>query len=130
MFSSLPFQSDICSMLAFASFLRGQSPARQTKVVDSNLRPLKSGHICLSVPGCANDATSSNPTTQGRVVANVHEQTNCNCGCVVSECGSVHCKTCKYISQGNTFTSNVTKRSYEVLSPSTSMNCVSENIVY
>ena len=76
------------------------------------------------------DATSPNPTTQERVVTDVHAQTNCNCGCVVSECGSVHCKTCKHISQGSTFTSNVTKRSYEVLSPNTSMNCVSENIVY
>ena len=24
-------------------------------MVEGNLRPLKSGHICLSVPGCAKD---------------------------------------------------------------------------
>ena len=45
----------------------------------------------------------------------------------MSECGSVRCKTDfsrKY------FTNNVTKRLYKVLSSSTSMNCVSENIVY
>ena len=45
----------------------------------------------------------------------------------MSECGSVRCKT--YFSR-KYFTNNVTKRLYKVLSSSTSMNCVSENIVY
>ena len=53
-----------------------------------------------------------------------------NCGCVVSICGSVRCKTCKHISQGSTFTSNVTKKSYEVVSSGTSMSCVDDNVVY
>ena len=115
-------------MLAFASFNRGQPPARRTKVVDDDLRPLKPGLTCLSVPVCADDAASPNPTTQGRDVADAHGQTNC--GCVVSACGSVHCKTCRHISQGSTFTSNVTKRSYEVVSSSASKTCTSENVVY
>jgi hypothetical protein len=52
-------------------FGRGQPPARHTKVVDTNLCPLKSGPTRLSVPVCANDATSSKPTTLGRAVADV-----------------------------------------------------------
>ena len=109
----------------FASFSRGQPPARRTKVVDNNQCPLKSGQTRLSVPVCA---TSPNPTTQGRAVADVHAHTTCSC--VVSVCGSVRCKTCKHISQGSTFTSNVTKKSYGVISHSTSMTCTSDNVVY
>ena len=115
-------------MLAFASFSRGQPPARRTKVVDDGLRPLKPGQTCLSVPVCANDATSSKSTLVERDAADVHAQTNCSC--VLSECGSVRCKTCKHMSQGSSFTSNVTKRSYEVISSNTSMTCTSDNVVY
>ena len=96
-------------MRVFASFNRGQPPARHTKVVDDNLRPLKSGSTCLYVPVCVHDAVSSKPASVG------HTQTTC--GCVVSVCGSSRCKTCKHISQGSTFISNVTKRSYSVVSP-------------
>ena len=74
-------------MLAFVSFMRGQSPARQTKVVDGSLRPLKPGQTRLSVQVCAKDVASPNPTTQGRDVADAHVQTDC--GCVVSACDSV-----------------------------------------
>ena len=93
-------------------------------MVDDDLRPLKSCQTCLSVPVCANDDTSSKPTTPGRDVADVNAQTT---GCVVSACGSVRCKTCKHISQGS---SNVTKKSYEVISHGTSKTCSSENVVY
>ena len=96
-----PFRLFRFSMLAFASFWRGQPPAWRTKVVDDDLRPLKSGPPCLSVPVCANDAASPKPTTPGRDVADVHAQTAC--GCVVSACGSVHCKTCRHISQGSIY---------------------------
>ena len=68
----------------FASFSRGQPPARHTKVVDNDQCPLKSGQTCLSVPVCANDATSPNPTTQGRAVADVHAHTTG--GSVVARC--------------------------------------------
>ena len=70
-------------------------------MVDSDLRPLKPGQSCLSVPVCANDTISSNPTTQGRDVVDAHAHTPT---AVVSACGSVRCKTCKHISQGSTFT--------------------------
>ena len=106
----------------FTSFSRGQPPARRTKVVDNDQCPLKSGQTCLSVPVSANDATSPNPTTQGRAVADVHAHTTGS--------GSVRCKTCKHISQGSTFTSNVTKKSYGVITHSTSMTCTSDNVVY
>ena len=70
-----------CSMSVFASFSRGQPPARHTKVVDNNLRPLKSQvlYTCLSVPVCATN------------------------NCVVCDCGSVRCKTCKHKYQGSTY---------------------------
>lgn len=83
------------SMLAFASFSRGQPPAWRIKVVDNGLRPLKPGQTCLLVPVCANDATSSKSTLVERDAADMHAQTNCSC--VVSECGSVRCKT--YVSR-------------------------------
>ena len=59
-----------------------------------------------------------------------HKLYDTNCGCVVCNCGSVRCKTCSCISQGSTFVSNVTKRSYDVVSPNLSMDCTSENVVY
>ena len=40
-------------VLAFTSFSWGQPPARQTKVVESDLCPLKSGLTCLYVLFCA-----------------------------------------------------------------------------
>ena len=91
-------------------------------MVDNGLRPLKPGQTCLSVPVCA---TSSKSTVVERDAADVHAQTNCSC--VVSEYGS---KTCKHMSQGGSFTSNVTKRSCEVISSNTSMTCTSDNVVY
>ena len=112
-FSSL-FLSDY-SVLAFASFSRGQPPARRTKVVDDNLCPLKSGSTCLCVPVCAHDAM---PTTLGRDAADLNTHTTC--GCVVSDCGSLRCKTCKQISQGST----------DVVSHNISMDCTSDNVVY
>ena len=105
------------------SFERGQPPAWQTKVVDGDLCSLKSGQACLSVPACANDTSSSKSTLVGRDAVDV--LTQAICGCVVGACGSVRCKTCKHISQGSTFTSNVTKRSYDVISHSASINCTS-----
>ena len=48
----------------------------------------------------------------------------------MSDCGSVLCKTCYYISQGSTFVNNVTKKSYNVVSPNLSMDFTSDNVVY
>ena len=105
-------------MRVFASFNRGQPPARHTKVVDDNLRPLKSGSTCLYVPVCVHDVVSA---SVGRDAADLHTHTQTTCGCVVSVCGSSRYKTCEHISQGSTFISNVTK---------SSMNCTSDNVVY
>ena len=107
------------NVFTFAAFIRGQSPARQTKVVDHGLGPVKAGQTRLCVPFCVNDASSSKPTSVGRDVVDGHIQTNsvgcvvdcvvdCEVGCVVGVCGSVRCKTCVHMSQGNTFMSNVT----------------------
>ena len=79
----------------------------------------------MPVSVCANDATSSEPTTLGRAVADVHAHTTNNC--VVCDCGSVRCKN---IYQGRTFVSNVTKKRYDVVSSASSMNCATENVVY
>ena len=67
----LSFSSLFLSVSPFASFSRGQPPAQRTKVVDDNLRPLKSGSTCLCVPVCAHDAMSSKPTTLGRDAADL-----------------------------------------------------------
>ena len=76
-----------------ASFSRGQLPARHTKVVDENQRPLKTGS-----PGCGslrNDGTSSKPYCKGRDVAEDSQG-----GVCVVCCGSKRCKTCDHIFVG------------------------------
>ena len=55
-----------------------------------------------------------------------HAQTN-NVSCVCT-CASIRCKTCNHVSQGSTFMSNVTRKSYTVVSPNCSMNCATENV--
>ena len=59
-------------------------------------------------------------------MADVHTQTS-RVGCIVGTCGSVRCKTCKHMSQGNCFVSNVTRKSYTI---SSSMNCATHNVIY
>ena len=49
-----------------ASFIKGQLPAQQTKVVDHGLGPLKAGPTCLCVPVCYHDAASSKPSSGGK----------------------------------------------------------------
>ena len=121
--------SNILSSSAFASFSRGQPPARQTKVVDYGLSPVKTGSTHLCVPVCVNDTVFSKPTSVGRNVVDDQAQTN-NISCVVCVCGSVRCKTCKHVSQGSTFMSNVTRKCYNVVSPSCYVNCATDNVVY
>ena len=36
----------------------------------------------------------------------------------------------KHVSQGSTFMSNVTRKTHTVVSPSCSMNCATENVIY
>ena len=66
---------------------------------------------------------SSKPTSVGRVVADDHTHTVCNCG-------FVRCKTCKYLCRGSTFVSNVTGKKYDIISSTSSMNCATDNVVY
>ena len=108
------------------SFIRGQPPAQHTKVVDNGLCPLKTGSTHLCVPVCVNDTVLSKPA--GRNAVDGQAQTN-NVSCVCT-CGSIRCKTCKHMSQGSTFMSNVTRKSYSVVSHSCSMNCATENVIY
>ena len=66
-------------------------PPQQTKVVDHGLGPLKAGPTRLCVPVCNHDAASSKPSSVGRDVVDIHQQTKCDC--VVNVCGSKRCKT-------------------------------------
>ena len=57
-------------------------------------------------------------------MVDIHQQTKCDCG--VNVCGSKHCKTCKHVHEciyRSTFRSNVTHKTYNIVSPSLSMNC-------
>ena len=51
---------------SYTLFVRGQPPARHTKVADNGLCPLKTGSTRLCVPVCVNDAVFSKPTSAGR----------------------------------------------------------------
>ena len=95
-----------------------------------SLCPLKSGGTCLYVLVCANDTVSLKPASVGRGAVDVRAQTNSNVRCGVCVCGSVRCKTCKHISQGSSFMSNVARKCYSVLSPNSSMDCATKNVIY
>ena len=109
------------------SFIKGQLPAQQTKVVDHGLGPLKAGPTCLCVPVCYHDATSSNPSSgEGMLLISISKP----CNCVVNVCGSKRCKTCKHVHECSTFHSNVTHKTYNIVRPSLSMNCGTQNLIY
>lgn len=102
-------------------------------MVDHGLGPIKAGPTCLSVPVCVNDAVSSKPVSEpgsvGRDAADAHKQTSI-CNCVVRICGSKRCKTCQHVSESGTFTSNITHKCYNVVSPNPSMDCNTKNVIY
>ena len=112
-----------------ASFNRGQPPAWHTKVVDDGLGPLKTGSTHLYVPVCVNDAASSKPAPVGRDVVDQRTHTN-NVSCAVCICASKRCKTCTRVSEGSTFRSSVTHKTYNVVSPNPAMDCTTENVIY
>ena len=106
-----------------ASSSRGQLPAWHTKAVDENQRPLKTGSPGYRVVS-GNDVTSSKP--QGRdVIDDTVTKFVCQSVC----CGSRKCKTCNHLVEGNTFTSNVTRRTYDVSSPGMCMNCGTKSVI-
>ena len=104
-----------------ASFSRGQLSARHTKIVDKGQCPLKTGSIMGDV--CRHDASSSKPDMLGRDGTDDTQTKS-------MICGSRGCKTCDHLVVGDTFTSNVTKRVYSVVSPSSIVNCSTRNVVY
>ena len=107
-----------------ASSSRGQLPAWHTKAVDENQRPLKTGSPGYRVVS-GNDVTSSKP--QGRdVIDDTVTKFVCQSVC----CGSRKCKTCNHLVEGNTFTSNVTGRTYDVSSPGMCMKCGTKSVIY
>ena len=104
-------------------------------MVDHGLGPVKAGQTRLCVPVCVNDASYSKPTSVGQDVVDGHTQTNsvgcvvdcvvdCEVGCVVGVCGSVRCKTCVHMSQGN-----VTQKCYRVINHSGSLTCGTDNLI-
>ena len=114
---------------AMALFNRGQPPAWHTKVVDDGLGPLKAGSTHLYVPVCVNDAASSKPAPVGRDVVDQRTHTD-NVSCAVCVCASKRCKTCTRVSEGSTFRSSVTHKTYNVVSPNPAMDCTTENVIY
>ena len=96
--------------------------------MDHGLGPLMAGPTRLCVPVCNPDAASSKSSSVERDVVDIHQQTKCDC--VVNVCGSKRCKTCKHVHECSTFSSNVTHKTYNIVSPSLSMNCGTENIIY
>ena len=77
-----------------ASFSRGQSPARQTKVVHHRPGWIKAGTIRGVNMNCRYDAVSSKPI-MGRDIVEVPQSLR------VSKCGSDRCKTCVHMIQGD-----------------------------
>ncbi len=101
-------------------------------MVDLGLGPLEAVSTRLYVTVCANNAVSLKPVDTGRDTTDIHTQTNTvDCAvCTVCTCGSSRCKTCRHVSQGSTFVSNVTQKSYAVTSSNSSMNCDTANVIY
>ena len=104
-----------------ASSSRGQLPARHTKAVDENQRPLKTGSPGYRVVS-GNDVTSSKPCSQGRDVIDD--------SVTKFVFQSVCCGSRKHLVEGNTFTSNVTGRTYDVSSPEMCMDCGTKSVIY
>ena len=45
-------------------------------------------------------------------------------------CGSKRCKTCQHVSERGTFTSNITHKYCNVVSPNPSMDCNTKNVIF
>ena len=91
-----------------ASNSRGQPPAWHTKVVHQESGCLKADStrmhmmVRMSNGGCY-DAMPSKPIL-GRGLADGQQPVS-----TVTKCGSKRCLTCKHISEGSSFTSNITE---------------------
>ena len=107
--------------MAFLS--KGQLPAQHTKVVDKGQCPLKTDSTMGYV--CKHEVSSSKPNVMGR-----DETDNIQTNFKSVKCGSRKCMTCDHLVEGNSFTSNVTNRVYNVVSPSTKVSCSTRNVIY
>ena len=109
-----------------ASNSRGQPPAWHTKVVHQGSGCLKADSTKMMVRmsnGSCYDAIPSKPTCiLGRGLADGQQPVS-----TVTKCGSKRCLICKHISEGSSFTSNITKKKY---SPNSDMDCSSRNVIY
>ena len=94
-----------------ASINRGRPLARHTK--DSSA--LKTSSNSPSLEACDYDAASSKPTPVGRDVVDATQ-------------ASPLCKG--HICDGHNFSSNVTYKKYDVISPNMTTNCSTKNIIY
>ena len=106
---------------------RGQPPARQTKVVDSYPSPLKEGRPKK------NSNHNSRPDNDVLLLKSPERsRTDVAVGSIttVYRCNKPRCKTCKHLKEGNTFTSNVTGNSYNVLAKNPVMTCDTKNVIY
>ena len=74
--------------------------------------------------GSCYDAMPSKPIL-GRGLADGQQPVS-----TVTKCGSKRCLTCKHISEGSSFTSNITKKKYKIDSPNSGMDCSSRNVIY
>ena len=75
---------------------------------------------------CNNDVSPSKPCSQGRgEIDALHANNSC-----VVRCGGSRCKTCKHLVVGNSFASNVTRKSYNISCPRGSISCGTKNVIY
>ena len=98
-------------------------------MIDSYPGPLKKDRAQKNYKtrSCDDEATSSKPVSIGRDGV---EDTQANPSCTVTKCGKSRCKTCKYIVDGDSFTSNTTGRKYNIISNNHTMNCETKNVVF
>ena len=118
-------------MFMMASINRGQPLARHTNVVHHESGCLKADSK-VSPTGCCYDVIPSKPGLPGRGMTEAKQPT-CSPSsptCNVIKCESKRCMTCKHLVLGNSFSSNLTNKNYNVLSPNDTIDCSSKNVIY
>ena len=67
------------------------------------------------------------PNLQGRDVVDATQDKHI---CRVNKCGSNRCKMCSHMCEGDVFTSNLTQKTYNIVSPNMNMTCSTKNVIY
>ena len=76
---------------------------------------------------CSNDVASSKRSTSGRGVT---DDSQTSMGTVMC-CGCRKCMTCSHlVYKGDTFTSNVTNKTYGMICPGTNLGCSTRSVIY